>query len=236
MDLKEEAILGEAIDRHWYYVSKGRALARFLGGVPADEILDVGAGSGIFSKMLLARGLAGGSTCVDTGYDADRDTVHAGRPLRFRRAVAASRAPLILMMDVLEHVDDDAGLLAHYAAMLPPGGHALVTVPAFQALWSAHDVFLEHKRRYTLAQAEAVMRRAGLTVVRGCYYFGLVLPLAAAVRLGERGTEPKSSVSVHHPLVNAALIAVNALELPLMRLNRLGGLSVFCLARRDHSI
>ncbi|MBF0333719.1 MAG: class I SAM-dependent methyltransferase [Alphaproteobacteria bacterium] len=236
MDLKEEAILGEAIHRHWYYVSKGRALARFLGDVPGGEILDVGAGSGIFSKMLIERGLVTRSTCVDTGYLADRDETHAGRPLAFRRSVTATDASLILMMDVIEHVDDDVGLLAHYASMLPPGGQVLVTVPAFQALWSGHDVFLEHKRRYTLPQVETAMRKAGLEVVRGSYYFGFVLPLAAAVRLGDRGAVPKSGLSAHHPLVNAALIAVNALELPLMRLNRLGGLSVFCLARTGRSI
>ena len=51
-----------------------------------------------------------------------------------------------------------AGLLRHYAAKVPSGAHFLVTVPAFRFLWSGHDVFLEHKRRYTLAEIEATMR------------------------------------------------------------------------------
>ena len=89
------------------------------------------------------------------------------------------------MMDVLEHVDDDRGLVRHYAGKVPAGAHFLVTVPAFRFLWSGHDVFLEHKRRYRLREIEATMRDAGLEIVRGAYYFGLIFPLAAAVRLAD---------------------------------------------------
>ena len=81
------------------------------------------------------------------------------------------------------------GLVRHYATKVPSGAHFLVTVPAFRFLWSGHDVFLEHKRRYTLAEIEQTMRDAGLEVVRGAYYFGLVFPLAAAVRLATRGDD-----------------------------------------------
>ena len=67
------------------------------------------------------------------------------------------------MMDVLEHVDNDAGLVRHYATKVPSGAHFLVTVPAFRFLWSGHDVFLEHKRRYTLAEIEQTMRMPAST-------------------------------------------------------------------------
>jgi 2-polyprenyl-3-methyl-5-hydroxy-6-metoxy-1,4-benzoquinol methylase len=137
------------------------------------------------------------------------------------------------MMDVLEHVDDDRGLVRHYAAKVPPGAHFLVTVPAFSFLWSGHDVFLEHKRRYLLGEIEAAMRVAGLNVVKGAYYFGLVFPLAAAVRLANRGeAEPKSSLKKHGALTNSVLAAICAAELPLFPVNRLAGLSAFVLARK----
>jgi hypothetical protein len=139
----------------------------------------------------------------------------------------------VLMMDVLEHVDDDRGLLRHYAAKVPPGAHFLVTVPAFRFLWSGHDVFLEHKRRYRLGEIETAMREAGLQVVRGSYYFGFVFPLATAVRLVERNTiEPRSSLKKHGALTNGILGAVCAAELPLFPFNRLAGLSAFVLAKR----
>jgi 2-polyprenyl-3-methyl-5-hydroxy-6-metoxy-1,4-benzoquinol methylase len=233
MDLKEEDILGGDIGRHWYYRSKAAALRRLVGGLRPQRLLDVGAGSGFFSRHLLARAGAQSALCVDIGYERDRDDSEAGRPVLYRRDCQATDCDLVLMMDVLEHVDDDAGLVRHYAAKVPSGAHFLVTVPAFRFLWSGHDVFLEHKRRYTLGEIERTLRAAGLEVVKGAYYFGLVFPLAAAVRLAtRRDTQPRSSLSQHGALTNTVLAAACAAELPLFPLNRLAGLSAFVLARK----
>lgn len=64
MDIKEEDILGPEIARHWYYVSKGRALQYFLRHVRKASLLDVGAGSGVFSRQLLDAGVCEQATCV----------------------------------------------------------------------------------------------------------------------------------------------------------------------------
>lgn len=233
MDLKEEDILGADIGRHWYYRAKAAALRRAVAGLAPRHILDVGAGSGFFSRHLLSATGAQSALCVDIGYASERDERAAGKPVLYRRDTGPTDCDLALMMDVLEHVDDDRGLVRHYAAKVPAGAHFLVTVPAFRFLWSGHDVFLEHKRRYRLAEIEAVMRDAGLGVVRGAYYFGLVFPLAAAVRLAtRRTTEPRSSLKNHDPLTNGILSAVCAAELALFPINRLAGLSAFVLARK----
>jgi 2-polyprenyl-3-methyl-5-hydroxy-6-metoxy-1,4-benzoquinol methylase len=197
------------------------------------RILDVGAGSGFFSRHLLAETGAQSALCVDIGYAQEHDDSVAGKPVLYRRDTGPTDCDLVLMMDVLEHVDDDRGLLRHYAAKVPPGAHFLVTVPAFRFLWSGHDVFLEHKRRYRLDEIETAMREAGLQVVRGSYFFGFVFPLAAAVRLVERNTiEPRSSLKKHGALTNGILGAVCAAELPLFPFNRLAGLSAFVLAKK----
>jgi len=134
---------------------------------------------------------------------------------------------------VLEHVDDDRGLVRLYAGKVPSGAHFLVTVPAFQFLWSGHDVFLEHKRRYRLADIEKTMSEAGLEVVHGAYYFGAVFPLAAAVRLLTRGsTQPRSSLKKHGALTNTLLTLACSAELPLFKHNQLAGLSAFVLAKK----
>jgi SAM-dependent methyltransferase len=233
MDLKEEDILGADIGRHWYYRSKAAALRRMVGSLAPRHILDVGAGSGFFSRHLLTDAGAQSALCVDIGYAADRDDSVAGKPVLYRRDTGPTDCDLVLMMDVLEHVDDDRGLARHYAAKVPSGAHFLATVPAFRFLWSGHDVFLEHKRRYRLPEIEATMRDAGLDVVRGAYYFGLVFPLAAAVRLAERNTtEPRSSLKKHGALANGVLTGLCAVELPLFPVNRLAGLSAFVLARK----
>jgi len=233
MDLKEEDILGADIGQHWYYRSKAAALRRAVADLRPQRLLDVGAGSGFFSRHLLAETAAQSALCVDIGYERDRDDKVGAKPVLYRRDCALTDCDLVLMMDVLEHVDDDRGLLRHYAAKVPAGAHFLVTVPAFRFLWSGHDVFLEHKRRYRLSEIEAAMRDAGLSVVKGAYYFGLVFPLAAAVRLAARGAaEPRSSLRRHGALANNLLAAVCAVELPLFPLNRLAGLSAFVLARK----
>jgi 2-polyprenyl-3-methyl-5-hydroxy-6-metoxy-1,4-benzoquinol methylase len=233
MDLKEEDILGADIAQHWYYRSKAAALRRAVAGLNPQRLLDVGAGSGFFSRHLLSEGRAQSALCVDIGYDHDRDDQVGGKPVLYRRDSGMTDCDLVLMMDVLEHVDDDRGLVRHYAAKVPSGAHFLVTVPAFRFLWGGHDVFLEHKRRYRLGEIEAAMRDAGLTIVKGAYYFGLVFPLAAVVRLATRGdAEPKSSLKKHGALTNGLLTAICAAELPLFPVNRLAGLSAFVLARK----
>ncbi|MDP4651575.1 MAG: class I SAM-dependent methyltransferase, partial [Haliea sp.] len=142
---------------------------------------------------------------------------------------------LILLMDVLEHVEDDVGLLFEYVRKTNVGTTFLLSVPAFQFMWSGHDIFLEHKRRYTLAQIEQVAKRAGLEVERGCYYFAAVFPIAATTRLLEKIQRGKSlaaqsQLRKHHPLVNNVLKILSLVELAVMRFNRCFGLTAFCVA------
>jgi len=232
MDLKETDILGDNIGEHWYYCSKAAATRRMLGEAPIKRILDVGAGSGFFSHHLLTHTAAREAWCVDISYPADFSATTAGKPVHYRRAIDSVDADLVLLMDVLEHVDDDLGLLKSYVDKVPSGSRFLMTVPAFRFLWSGHDDFLEHKRRYTLGQFEALTEKAGLTVERGAYYFGAVFPMAVASRLIPGSSTPRSQLKKHHPLVNALLKALCRLELPLMNLNRVAGLSVFVLVRK----
>jgi SAM-dependent methyltransferase len=238
MDVKEQDILGDRIGEHWYYVSKAAALLQFLDGCACREVLDVGAGSGFFSKQLLATGFCERAVCVDTAYAAERSEVHCGRPIAFRRQIDRVTEDLILMMDVIEHVDDDVALIRTYADRMPSGARLLVTVPAFQFLWSGHDVFLEHKRRYTLASLHRTLDRAGLEVIRSRYFFGALLPaiciarLWGRLRLASSCFAPRSDLRLHGARTNALLASIHNLERrTLFRHNRWAGLTAFCLAR-----
>jgi len=239
LDLKEEEILGPDLASHWYYVSKGRALEAMLTGVAATSVLDVGAGSGIFARRLLDAGLVRSATCVDPYYDDARLADESRPDLRFVRQVDDQSQDLILFMDVLEHVDDDLALLRSYGDRLPRGGHVLITVPAFQWLWSGHDVFLEHRRRYTLAEIEALVQRAGLQPLAGRYFFGLLFPAVAALRLadrlvgGSRPTVAKSQLKKASDGLNRLLVGIHNTERGwVFPRNRAVGLSIFCLATR----
>lgn len=238
MDLKEEALLGPDFAEGWYHASKARAVLQLLGGVRVDELLDVGAGSGVFSRALLEAGVARRAVCVDPNYEAERTESFPGGELRFVREAGAAAPGLCLFLDVLEHVDDDEALLSRHAGRLPPGGLALISVPAFQWLWSGHDVFLEHRRRYSLRQLEELVRRCGLVPLRGRYFFGLVLPGVAALRLLDRlrlaggRAEPRSQLRRLPAPAEWFLRRLHDLERrTLLPFNRLGGVTAFCLAR-----
>jgi SAM-dependent methyltransferase len=236
MDLKEVAVLGAGQDQHWYYASKSRALLKALDGRQPRRILDVGAGSGFFSRFLLGETSAADAICVDPGYAADSLETHAGKPLAFRRTGQAGDADLVLMMDVIEHVDDDVGLVRQYAANARPGTRFVVSVPAFGWLWSQHDDFLEHRRRYTLKQLLRVLADAGLSPVSGFYFFATVFPAVAAQRLWTRwrfaAQTAKSDLRRHHPLTNALLTRLCRAECGVARHNRAFGLTAFGVAEK----
>lgn len=236
MDIKEQNLLGDAVARHWYYKSKAAAVSQFLKGEAFTRILDVGAGSGFFSRHLLSTTDAEDALCIDPHYEREWDDDIGGKPIRFRRASHDYAADLVLLMDVLEHVDDDLALLAQYTHALVRGAKVMITVPAFPFLWSNHDIFLEHRRRYTIASLLPVVEQSSLKIVNVSYGFGLLFPLAGMVRLAKRlggpASQPRSDLKVHHPMVNKALETLCTIERPFMAHNNLMGLSVFCLAEK----
>jgi|SRR5579871_144864 len=230
MDVKEEQLLGGGAGEHWYYRSKQLALDALLRHVPYTRVLDIGAGSAVFSKHLLENG-ALSAVCVDPAYAAESAESYCGKSIRYVRDVEPCGADLVLLMDVLEHVEDDVGLIRESMKGAAPGAFAAISVPAFPSLFSAHDRFLDHKRRYRMNTLENVARAAGLKVVSASYFFAMILPLVATLRFLQKNGPPKSSLVPHPRPVNDLMTFAHRVELPFFRFNRLGGLSVFCLAR-----
>ena len=85
-------------------------------------------------------------------------------------------------MDILEHVESDIEFLKKWVKISQPGNYFIFTVPAFKFLWSSHDIFLEHKRRYKLKDIEGVVSLCGLKVIKGGYFFTTILPFVFFVR------------------------------------------------------
>lgn len=242
MDLKEEQAIGGDPASHWYYISKGRAIRSLIGEGPYPSVLDVGAGSGVFSRMLTEEGVAERALCVDANYSDEFLRADHPGAVRYARAVAECDAPLVLMIDVIEHVDDDVALLATYARMAPAGAKFLVAAPAFNFLWSAHDEFLEHRRRYTLATLEKAVRAAGLKPTTSRYFFGMLFPAVAAMRIagsalkGDKAAK-ESALKPAPEWLSKALVAVHDLErATLFPVNRFAGVTAFCLAEKPHAL
>lgn len=236
MDLKEVHASGVDIDSHWYYRSKAEALARYLDRLQISKILDVGAGSGFFSRYLLRITSAQSACCIDINYESDRSELIDGKKIFFSNEIDDTEANLVLFMDVLEHVEDDAGFLKIYIDKVAPGTNFLITVPAFDFLWSSHDEFLGHYRRYSILEIERLIKISGLEVICSSYYFGLVFPIASAIRLLEKfnqtNMQPKLGLRNHSFLVNFILRLLCKLEIIFFKFNRIAGLTIFCLAKK----
>lgn len=236
MDIKEIDILGPDIGNHWYYNARAMALSRYIGKIIPSTIIDIGAGSGFFSEYLLQHNMGKEAWCVDIGYENDFD-VSGKYNIHFRRHIDKLDADLVILMDVLEHVDNDVALLKEYLNKVPNNCRFIITVPAFNFLWSSHDDFLKHKRRYTLNQLEDVVKKSGLNVKQSSYFLALVFPIAASIRLAEKvfkGSKgARSQLRKHNPVVNAFLKILCHAELPFMKINRLAGLTIYCLAEKS---
>lgn len=234
MDVKELSQLSGPPERHWYYAAKFDLLSSTVRAFDARRVVDVGAGSGVFARLLLEHTDCDEATCVDPAYERDRDETVNGKVLRFRRAFEDRDFDLILLMDVLEHVDDDVALLGGVAASARPGTPVFITVPAFAFLWSAHDVFLEHRRRYTAKMLESTMKRSKLTVDRIRYFYAAILPLVVVARLLTRERDPSkgSDLRPTPAIVGWLLKTVLKIErVAIFPVNRLAGLSVVGISR-----
>ncbi|MEI6697058.1 MAG: methyltransferase domain-containing protein [Bacteroidota bacterium] len=85
---------------------------------------------------------------------------------------------IVLLLDVLEHIDDDSVFLKTALEYLKPGGQIVVGVPAHQYLFSKYDLIVGHKRRYNSQQLNLLLKSANLVDVESRYWGFSLLPLA----------------------------------------------------------
>lgn len=206
MKTQQYAVHAELEERHWWFTGRRRIcsalIRRLLPPSRGKVILDAGCGTG---GNIAA--LASDYSC--TGMDPSAEAIALAQErfpgVRFLCGKIPEdllplvpAADLILLMDVLEHVPDDAGLLAPLAAAARPGSHLLITVPADMGLWSPHDVALGHFRRYDRPSLERIWSGLPVTPVLMSYYNHRLYPLALLARnlsrlrgtaWGEAGTD-----------------------------------------------
>ena len=235
MDLKE-AGCGVDSRTHWYYRTKRRPLDRYVAKILATnthglDIVDIGAGSGVFSEGLIDRfhHCIRGVVRVDLHYaevGRIQDPRVAGGVVEHRRDLPdAIDGAVVLLMDVLEHVPDDRGFLESVVARCSGKSRVFITVPAFESLWSAKDEFLGHYRRYSLASLCSVATACHVTVTRAYYMFGVFLPAAYVTRRFWRGADGDSDLRPASAWVNALLVGVGACDAALCQWNRIGGIT-----------
>lgn len=147
---------------------------------------------------------------------------------------------LVCILDVLEHIEKDHASLIAIKKLLSPNGRLLVTVPAYQWLWSSHDEYNHHKRRYTKRGLKHDLQNAGLTVLKSSYFNFFLFPIAVFARLSEKLTwiETKSSgVTMNSVFLNHLFRIIFTSEKLLARFSVFPyGLSIWAVAEvnNDH--
>ncbi len=189
MDLSE-ARLG-ATQRHPWETARADAIERILRkrAIRPATILDVGCGDGFTGEQLASALGAAELWGVDLHASAQRcaQQSHDGvYYVQHLEQVRSSAFELALLCDVIEHVADDVALVESVLARLAPGGYLLLTVPSFQALFSAHDRALHHYRRYSLTELRRTIDAAGAESLADGYLFGSLLPVRVLAKLKQR--------------------------------------------------
>jgi SAM-dependent methyltransferase len=227
-------------EEHWWYRGRRRVLRAEIDRLPLPahpRLLDAGCGSGRTLDELATYGDVSG---IDLSEDAVASARGRGHDDVHQAAVEDIPFPdqtfdVVTCLDVIEHTRDDHVTLRELRRVTRAGGLAVVTVPAYQALWSSHDVANLHFRRYDRRSLRSAARGAGWDVAGDTYFNGLLLAPAAAVRFASRRRAPgHSDLDVTPPALNGVL------ELPMRLESRFlaagsrlpAGLSLLAVLRR----
>ena len=179
MDLIESGVSDPI--KHWYYSHKFWFIQKSQSW-KSDRIInlvDIGAGSALFSKELFSRGVVDKVVAVDTGYEKDLDVRDN---IIYCRSTDFSGFTHFLLTDVLEHVKEDGEFLKDIVSGADRNSAFIITVPALMNLWSGHDVYLRHFRRYTKSELRQLVEESGLSVTSVRYTYSTVFPIARLQR------------------------------------------------------
>jgi SAM-dependent methyltransferase len=239
-------------DRHWWFATRTRAILAFLDRYAGPEgyprILDVGCGAANMTHHLSRYGHV-------FGVDSNARPLLVARQRGLDAALgSAEHLPfqdgsfdLVALLDTVEHVPGEGQVFDECRRVLSPEGKLLITVPAFQSLWSQNDVINLHQRRYTARGLQGRLVECGFRPLRLSYAHFFIFPAAAGLILLRRGRAEPELSSPHldedayqvemepaSPLVNRLLATVGQVEAALLRHVSLPwGTSVIALAARQ---
>jgi SAM-dependent methyltransferase len=245
MDLRETTGRGTA--RHPWETERAAFFSGIVTGTARAEgpvhVLDIGSGDTYLAEHLIAR-LPDGSrlVCVDANY-ADshlaRRVIGPDSTLCTVRVAPEGQYDWILLLDVLEHVEDDTALVREQLCRLPAHGRVLVSVPAWQALYTEHDVRLGHRRRYAPSELRGLLEASGLRVMLLGGLFASLLPLRSLSKTVEvlRGYQAVPQSSPPPGRVRTATATWSLGALPTRLVARVLSLdAALCLAAARRSV
>jgi SAM-dependent methyltransferase len=235
----------QAEAKHWWFVGRRDLIIALLRETNADSgsrILDVGCAGGTTIQQLNEAGFAHVS-----GIDISGEAIAQCRRIGLRDVYQMdAQAPdfpddsfdIIVASDVLEHVSDENAAVREWFRILSPGGCLIALVPAFMALWSAHDEANQHRKRYRLHELRQCFAACGFETQRASYWNFLLFVPAAMVRMLQRAMadndQPIVELRVPPSMINIMFSSLLRGENRMLTagVNWPWGLSALVVARR----
>ena len=182
-------LMRQVEDEHWWFVARRNIIGALLDrlNLPAHaEILEVGCGTGGNIALLKRFGAVAcvelDNTAAQMARDRNLAPVLYGK-LPDELPEFSRQFDLVTLFDVIEHVKEDGASLRALSSMLNSGGRIVITVPAFNFLWSQHDDENHHQRRYRRRDLVGLARQCGLSLDYISYFNFWLFPSVAGVRL-----------------------------------------------------
>lgn len=213
MDASLYARFYEVEEKHWWFVARRKIVEHLVRELlripPGAAVLDVGCGTGAILQSLAATYNVYGTdtSALAAEFSKKRGLKNVFQCTLENFPLRDHRFRLITMLDVIEHIEDEHEVLRQASGMLSPGGVILITVPAYQWLWSRHDDLNHHKRRYTKNQLLHTLQSSGLHVTYLSYFNTLLFPLAVVQRIWSKlvPSSVDEGMNIPSPIMNNTL-------------------------------
>ena len=234
--------MAEVESQHWWFVGRRAITRSFIVAMelpPKASILEVGCGTGGNLSLLAEFGLVSAFEMNEEALIIAQERMQNQCQISYgccpeEIPFLNQRFDLICLFDVLEHIDEESITLLKLQSLLKDNGRMLITVPVHDWLFSNHDKFLHHKRRYSLNQFKQLIAKSNLTIERVSYFNFFLFPAAILTRVKEKLFNTHTGDRLPNKLTNTILKVIFISEKYFLRaLNFPTGLSIICSIKKN---
>lgn len=242
------------VNRHPWELTRAR-IAQFLlkkNKVPCTAIADVGSGDAFVLKYLMPYYPNSSFAAIDHAYTPEIIEAIKSEGLENNlhffdtpeKAFEGKQYSCILLMDVIEHIEDDSSFMKRLANTTGNKQQVnfLITVPAFQFLFSKHDSLLGHYRRYNIKRLTSLCRENNLEIITSGYFFFSLVPARLIQLFAEKIKMRKPTKAVDNwergrftsKIISFILWVDFRICYSLNKINiRMPGLSCYCICQKS---
>lgn len=227
---------------HWFWIGRRSVIRQSISNLNSEsmDILEIGSGTGGNVELL---NHFGSLTAVELEELARKISLE-----KFPSQIVLDGSlpnninlpdesfDLVCLFDVLEHIDDSKGALERINRLLRPGGKVMITVPAYEWMWSKWDELHHHKRRYTRSRLSTELIESGFKLNKLSHFNTFLFPLILTTRViikffnlkggAGHGTPPKLLNSILSQIIKFESYLMNYFNLPF-------GVSILSIAEKS---